>query len=495
VHAGDNLRTAWCLALDHDLTRPHTEHACLDGEMEARTGDVDSDADLELVEMKRQRNALTAICRLPSEILIAVFERVQREDECKWTRVMLVCHHFYHIAVSAPMLWTWIDCVRRPQAAIDICARRSAPALLHIITDTADHTDLWTRSESAHLLNMDAMDLLDVSAPHLKTLTIDSRSDTMILITPLSLLLVSISLVHLKLTGTSIILEGAPFMPTLRRLDLQNITTDYSFKDLASFLTQTPEVETLITENLYLLDDGGILDATMLFPVPARAVLPRLQHLYVEDTPAEAGAMMRFLPAPRLAFGILVRHSLYSWHGIGQNEQYVYSAWLQSWRARAQADQLPEATITFDHSLGPRTVGWISFGCVKTAQDFRQQPEAACFCVFQCVLLGVHTMLDYVVTIRLCETDTELQGVAHEDLDGVYGARFLPNVSTLVLEDFVTVYVGYEVERMDSIRAWIASRQGKIKSVRLIDCAADFEATANRWREEGVAPEVYWSSI
>jgi hypothetical protein len=76
VHAGDNLRTAWCLALDHDLTRPHTEHACLDGEMEARTGAVDSDADLELVEMKRQRNALTAICRLPSEILIAVFERV-----------------------------------------------------------------------------------------------------------------------------------------------------------------------------------------------------------------------------------------------------------------------------------------------------------------------------------------------------------------------------------------------------------------------------------
>jgi hypothetical protein len=326
VHASDHLRTAWCLALDHDLTRPHTEHACLDGEMEARTGAVDWDADLELVKMKRQRNALIPICRLPSEILIAVFGHVQCEDECGWTRVMLVCHHFYHIAVSAPMLWTWIDCVRRPQAAIDICARRSAPALLHIITNTADHTDLWTRSESAHLLNMDAMDLLDVSAPHLKTLTIDSRSDTMILITPLSLLLVSISLVHLKLTGTSIILEGAPFMPTLRRLDLQNITTDYSFKDLASFLTQTPEVETLITENLYLLDDGGVLDATMLFPVPARAVLPRLQHLYVEDTPAEAGAMMRFLPAPRLAFGILVRHSRYSWHGIGQNEQYIYSA-------------------------------------------------------------------------------------------------------------------------------------------------------------------------
>jgi hypothetical protein len=111
------------------------------------------------------------------------------------------------------------------------------------------------------------------------------------------------------------------------------------------------------------------------------------------------------------------------------------------------------------------------------------------------MLLGADAMLDHVVTIRLCETDAELQDVPHEDLDGVYGARFLPNVSTLVLEDFVTVYVGYEVERMDSIRAWIASRQGKIKSVRFIDCAADFEATANRWREEGVAPEVYWSSI
>jgi hypothetical protein len=469
-------------------------------ELNTRTSasDVDISIRPENVEIKRQRNARTPIYRLPPEILATVFTQVQHEFDYAprarrfifnyaWTRVTLVCHHFYHVAVATPTLWTLVDFAQKSREWTDLCIRRSADVSLCIAVSDADHVDLWNRSESAYLLNETATELLDTSAPRVKTLFIDPEEEQ-VPINSFSLRNVCTTLVHLELTGPGVIVEGAPFMPTLRCLDLQNITTHTSFANLADFLTQTPNIETLVAQGLYLLHDQSVVDAAVLMLVPKQVVLPRLQHLYIEDTPAEAGALVRLLPEPSLAFGVRVLHVRQRGVSIGQNEEYTYNAWIQYWRRRSLVEENPQVTITFNHAYVPRTVGVISCGLVKGGQDVRHQPTTACFFSVQWNLLGAHTMLDRVVTICLCGTEDD-HDVPHEDLDGAYGVRFLPALRTLNLQD---LHINSDSRKIQNIRSWVASREGKIKCVRFIECGSQFEAISDAWREEGVAAEVLW---
>jgi hypothetical protein len=172
---------------------------------------------------------------------------------------------------------------------------------------------------------------------------------------------------------------------------------------------------------------------------------------------------------------------------IGQNEECAYNAWIQYWRRRSPAEGNPEVIITFGQAAMPDTFGVISCGLVKEVEDFRHQPATACFFSVQWKLLAAHAMLDRVVTMCLCET--YVHDVPHENLDGVYGVRFLPALQTLNLQN---LHINSDSRQIQNIRSWVASREGKIKRVRFINCGSQFEAISDAWREEGVAAEVLW---
>ncbi|KAF9480808.1 hypothetical protein BDN70DRAFT_779421, partial [Pholiota conissans] len=67
--------------------------------------------------MKRQRNALVSIGRLPPEVLSRVFSFVREhslktatnESKLRWLRVTQVSQHWRDVAIASPTLWTQID--------------------------------------------------------------------------------------------------------------------------------------------------------------------------------------------------------------------------------------------------------------------------------------------------------------------------------------------------------------------------------------------------
>jgi hypothetical protein len=76
-------------------------------------------------QLKRRRNTLSHLCRLPTELLIrivallqsevtkpgfTVFKQHQIEYDGRWTRLMLTCSYVRGVLLEARALWSLIDC-------------------------------------------------------------------------------------------------------------------------------------------------------------------------------------------------------------------------------------------------------------------------------------------------------------------------------------------------------------------------------------------------
>ncbi|KAJ6460868.1 hypothetical protein DFH09DRAFT_1229502 [Mycena vulgaris] len=63
--------------------------------------------------LKAKRNSLAPICSLPNELLSRILTIYAVESKTlsnlKWTKIMLVCHHWHDLALAAHSLWAFIE--------------------------------------------------------------------------------------------------------------------------------------------------------------------------------------------------------------------------------------------------------------------------------------------------------------------------------------------------------------------------------------------------
>jgi hypothetical protein len=468
----------------------HMTHLSTFQEIDGRITVLES----ELLALRRQRNSLTQIVRLPSEILVAIIEHIQHDEHgpnhrfpCQtydksWVRIMLVCKLFHTIALQTPTFWNILDHRNHSQRWINISASRSGGVPLYVRYRKGDQVDeQWTQVQSAELYERELVTAaLGMPAPALRALSIYADNDNSTLIVSDHLLMnVSVRLTCLKLEGSAVILEGAPPMPCLRRLEIKSIRTDINFNALCQLLAQSPNIEVLLIRYLYLMPSLRAVDANQVMAVPERISLPQLQELFVEDTPAEVGAVLRILPAPIAALGALTTH-LYNFSDVetalNDNHSSVYNSWLAF--SRTVSGPM-EGSIRFDHgaySPHPLTAA-IIFGTVTSVEDFTRPAN---FCSIVCQVTDSDPMLSGVTTLIL-RGDQE-RGVPHEDLDGAYGIRFLPALHTLILENLSES----DREHMKDIQEWVIGRQGLIKSVQFVGCDDEIVQLAEEWRGVGI---------
>ncbi|TFK67126.1 hypothetical protein BDN72DRAFT_961243 [Pluteus cervinus] len=86
-----------------------------------------------ILALKRERNTLSPICRLPYDILASIFQRVAEDGvlDLPWIKALThVCSHWRTVALNFPMLWTEINfkCSDLVLAKLD----RSQSALLSV---------------------------------------------------------------------------------------------------------------------------------------------------------------------------------------------------------------------------------------------------------------------------------------------------------------------------------------------------------------------------
>jgi hypothetical protein len=66
-----------------------------------------------IVKLQRQRNALSPVYKIPAELLVDIFvECLPRWNEGEPAHRLAcsqVCHHWRTVALSRPLLWTYLD--------------------------------------------------------------------------------------------------------------------------------------------------------------------------------------------------------------------------------------------------------------------------------------------------------------------------------------------------------------------------------------------------
>jgi hypothetical protein len=259
----------------------------------------------ELVELKRERNMHASLFRLfPPEILANIILHVQLEpsygyssrqiNSQSWLCILLVCHQFYEIAVSTPSLWSNIDCWRG-DGWIRLCVARSKDHHLTLRRGDARSSGLLVQAREADITVTNSRQCASVS-PHLKVLTLDSRTDVEIGGSFLGGS--NISLVHLALTNVTL-LQNTPAMPLLRRLELCNIVIRGGLSSLVRFIARAPIVEDLFIEYIDV-----ITGTASSIPAQSPIVLPRLRTLFLQGRAKHVYACLDLLPLPSHSLGV-----------------------------------------------------------------------------------------------------------------------------------------------------------------------------------------------
>jgi hypothetical protein len=433
--------------------------------------------EVELLELKSRRNSFVHICRLPSEILVIVFRHLQFLDDApestflwrafdySWTRVMRVCRRLRETAVRAPCLWNVIiyDTESMSKEWRELCLQRSGNSPLCVYSDSIDVCQHWHRVCSAELKGPKIADILIIPSPCIKVLTIDhinyeeeEEEEDQAPRLPASLLSnASSSLVHLRLLG-DITLDGAPFMPSLRHLDIDMALTDVELASIVHLLTQTPALEELsVSRIMYTASHAP--NSGKFIQVPSPVSLPHLRELILDDASSEASALLRLVPSPRSVLRIT---SVLDLNSFGPNHIQLYDSW-RSFRCKQTSEaELIDGQISFEYGYHRATRPIIVFSSVAPAMHYAQDGN---FCQMGFELESAHPMLDQIITLRLRADPREgLPG----DFDQHFGLRFVNNLHTLIL------YAFSKRQRVciQPIKAWISGRQGKIKTVRFVEC-------------------------
>jgi hypothetical protein len=461
----------------------------------------------EIRELKRRRNSITPIFRLPSEILVTIIQHVQNESKAyedvfskfdhSWVRIMLVCQHLRTVAVQTPTLWTVIDHNSRSAEWRDVCHQRSATAPLQIQTSYKKHVVQWGRAVVAHIGRLPKVDVSQITAPLLRVLRLSATNENhSFCVTSILLNTTFNSLVYLHLGGLGVSLktDETVSLPCLRYLKLGSTRIDYNLDQLAHLLRHAQSLEHIIILRLCLAEGSQAVAADEVIPISSAVTLPRLRTLYIDDAPAEVWALLRLMSLPQVILCISVMRVSMNSQTQWTIQTNIVDHFLNFYNQMLRTLEPPTSTVRYGFEPGDESgLGTITFGVSDEARNSEEILSSTfgsfstSFCTIRIEPDGPHPALDRVCTLHIhCKIFGQLSFV---DLVRRHGVCFLEAIHTVVLEGLQANLT----ETNPSIQNWIKSRGGRIKCVKLIECHEGTERFAEELRLGGLVPDVAWS--
>jgi hypothetical protein len=308
-----------------------------------------------------RRNDGPLVFQLHPEIIVEIFGWLQhrqgtvRDDDRpwktydpEWTRVMAVCRLFRDIAVGALSLWTTLDYEKSSDAWRELCFTRSGAAALAIHGHGPSATKYLSRARTAHLRDVgEWAHRLCEPAPSLRILKVALFMVRDPLLITTNMLGGHVrSLVSLTLCHRCIHLHQAPFMPTLRRLEVDGILLVDGMHTLGGLLNDTPALEQLVAYGLCVTATLEPIAPTETLSIPeAPVALPHLASLIAEDGTAELAALLRMLSWPQTLTVQLDVHPMHTFDASDVpnspydthwgdsttiNHSFIFNTWLAS---------------------------------------------------------------------------------------------------------------------------------------------------------------------
>jgi hypothetical protein len=119
----------------------------------------------QVMTLKKTRNGLTPLCRLPVEILGRIFVQTQAPAQRKpftygrdpkfhdfgchqdWEIAISICSHVYRVCMTTPELWAYVD-LSWPTSKIEVYTARACDLDLTLVWSTTIDSDIVVRSEA-----------------------------------------------------------------------------------------------------------------------------------------------------------------------------------------------------------------------------------------------------------------------------------------------------------------------------------------------------------
>ncbi|KAI0668747.1 hypothetical protein C8Q78DRAFT_1045849 [Trametes maxima] len=283
-----------------------------------------------LLQLRSHMNVMTAVDRLPPEILLNIFERVTRHAGSGGgmylnskrrkrvpTRLLLtlthVCKKWRDTAINAPALWTHIDDYKQPQLDTFLVRSRQAPLSIHILAKRSGpaaagvlnahgqrfkRLDITLQSGGDYILQ-----LLTFKAPILQCLTIttEGRHSQLVIGTDHSPLLFHDLVCNLRALAIVGLYSWFPAnqFPHLTHLYLAEITgfTGDLLHHITTLLSNTPILQ--------FLHVGGLRPKASSTGVTHTVSLPALRSLV--STSGDLRSAFRLLSLLKLPEDALIR--------------------------------------------------------------------------------------------------------------------------------------------------------------------------------------------
>ncbi|VDB86816.1 unnamed protein product [Peniophora sp. CBMAI 1063] len=318
----------------------------------------DLDAELEAVKKyhtlaRQKRNALTSVCKLPVELQSKIFRIVRDDWELKddgprrgkprnglgWIFLSHVCSSWRKVAISDPVLWRTIDCLKIHPSAIHTILHRAGKQGLRMTLNLSDCSPSTLSSALQTWLNplmCRRTELLKVSStgstvldslprhmPHLKTLSLKYSFPRGTEPFPHQFLTEEMpypNLTHLTLSNVPILWRSTLFTSTLTRLDWSlaygwDPSTYLESTDFPRLLAQMPNLESLTLDKVFeeALDGGDAVAPR--YPLPSCFRFLNLRFLCGDTC---AAGMLDMVHIPAATTVIVELYSINSASSIGR---------------------------------------------------------------------------------------------------------------------------------------------------------------------------------
>jgi hypothetical protein len=460
----------------------------------------------ELAELKRYRNALTPICRLPAETLAAILIYVQhggqdcdvrdpwRTYNFEWVRMMLVCRPFRDVALGASELWKYVDFGRQrwsPLWTEAFLRNARHPVVIRDRSGLGEARQFFMKALSADVLVNEAMadNLIGLPAPLIQSLRLESSSNLYritdssnvhrITVGP-SFLQGTATLLHTLCLNGVVIWADIPDLPSLCLLELIGVYFYPGINVLTRVIARSPQLCTLCLE-----------DVRPCRPEPpsqkalSRA-LPDLQNLYIRGSPSDVAQYMRALPVPSKSLGILLRDEDDEPDWDDEHYTYAYDMWTR--HAAAHSLDLERVVV-----LGNETMcAHVNIGLPIPLSEFSATPKS--FFSIHSTMLCSHPILAGIDTVHVRQPRRYDEAPCY-DYEDAFGIGAMSDLRVVVLDGLgpgpdrdplmVTEDDIWHLGLVEDVRSWVIARKGRVTDVRFEECSVDWVDIAKDLKSMG----------
>jgi hypothetical protein len=492
-----------------------TSIAAIDTQIAQLEGLSQNDLDPDrLLELKKERNALTPIGAAPDEIISRIladlvlkpssspysfFEAGTLTLNREWTRVMLACSRIRLIALATSELWSFIDCCRNP-SWVALCLQRAGDVPV-TLTRVRQHSRSWMRAKielpagfSMHVDQEGALGKKKPSPPgvdlikHPDTKIQQFHWDTDFTATLSHCFLFEKCQYLTQLSLARIVIEASPAFPVLTHLRVDYLSMrDSDYGHMLKMIGNAPLLQVLAI----FPSDGSQDDSSYS---GAKIRLPHLRVLEIKEILPRACMLQQALPDPAELLSLTMSHRSISAMSIPMTtniSELVAPERLFKWAETFWANKSGGGKLLPYQLSMEDAPARILFGIPPIDTE---SPSPGVHLNLQCDILAGDPMLEHVHTLSL-SLDVEDLGETVSEIElpwlrAISPGGYLPNIQHIIVTDIkmTTTAPGY-------MESWLLRRHEEGRTAESLTFqrrTEDAEAWAHEIESKKIVKHIYW---